>query len=221
MTVAEVVAEVPAVEVEAQKEVEVDVIVPGPEIDLEKLHEKKQKALLKEGGKKGVEIEGAADMGGLQFFCTTVELPEGNLDYTVASMKAMNAKCDPSEEERKGGAGKIGKMLLSCAEETLSVVCYVPADKAEQCSAKEWCENVAQLSGAKMPEIKTWEGIDEKSWAGCVLAKDSDKGVFPIKMRDPCITNAYTFLKKKGLFPDDDDEDDDDFVFGDDDFPSM
>merc|ERR1719442_210259 len=31
---------------------------------------------LKEGGKRGVEIEGAADMGGLQFFCTSVDEPE-------------------------------------------------------------------------------------------------------------------------------------------------
>ena len=26
--------------------------------------------VIKEGGKKGVEIEGASDMGGLEFFCT-------------------------------------------------------------------------------------------------------------------------------------------------------
>ena len=31
--------------------------------------------IVKEGGKKGVEIEGASDMGGLDFFCTTMELP--------------------------------------------------------------------------------------------------------------------------------------------------
>merc|ERR1712194_98264 len=30
---------------------------------------KKLKKVIKEGGKRGVEIEGAADMGGLQFFC--------------------------------------------------------------------------------------------------------------------------------------------------------
>ena len=33
--------------------------------------------IIKEGGKKGVEIEGASDMGGLDFFCTTMELPDG------------------------------------------------------------------------------------------------------------------------------------------------
>merc|ERR1719264_1858548 len=39
---------------------------------------KKLKKVIKEGGKRGVEIEGAADMGGLQFFCTSVDEPEGD-----------------------------------------------------------------------------------------------------------------------------------------------
>merc|ERR1719329_1635677 len=39
--------------------------------------EKKLKKVIKEGGKRGVEIEGAADMGGLQFFSTSVDEPQG------------------------------------------------------------------------------------------------------------------------------------------------
>jgi len=207
--------------VAVEKVEEVDNIVPGPPAaeSVGKLHEKKLKALLKEGGKKGVEVEGASDMGGLQFFCTTVDMPEGNLDYLVESMKAMNAKSDPSEEERKGGAGKIGKMLYSISEETMACVAYVPLNHAENCSATEWLQSVIDLAGAGKPEIVNWEGVSASSWAGCVMKKDGNAGVFPIKLRDPAITNAYTFLKKKGLFPDGDDDDEDDFVFGDDDFP--
>merc|ERR1719408_853449 len=67
--------------------------------------EKKMKKIIKEGGKRGVEIEGAADMGGLQFFCTTLQEPNGDVDMLYESMKAMNAKNDPNEEERKGGSG--------------------------------------------------------------------------------------------------------------------
>merc|ERR1712217_311153 len=91
--------------------------------------EKKKADLLKkvkkEGGKRGVEIEGAADMGGLQFFCTAVDLPEGDLDLLVESMKAMNAKSDPTEEERKGGSGHIGKMIFSAGTEQLAICAYV------------------------------------------------------------------------------------------------
>merc|ERR1712061_955279 len=92
--------------------------------DLEKL-----KKVIKEGGKRGVEIEGAADMGGLQFFCTAVDLPDGDLDLLVESMKAMNQKSDPTEEERKGGSGHIGKMIFSAGTEQLAVVAYVPEEK--------------------------------------------------------------------------------------------
>merc|ERR1719235_765185 len=82
-------------------------IVPGPANKecVEKTAEKKMAKIVKEGGKRGVEIEGAADMGGLQFFCTMMgDKMEGDLDLLIESMKAMNAKSDPSEEERKGGA---------------------------------------------------------------------------------------------------------------------
>merc|ERR1712232_722710 len=65
--------------------------------------EKKLKKIVKEGGKRGVEIEGAADMGGLQFFCTSVDEPNGDADMLYESMRSMNAKNDPAEEERKGG----------------------------------------------------------------------------------------------------------------------
>merc|ERR1719246_336009 len=71
--------------------------------DPEKERKDKLKKVIKEGGKRGVEIEGAADMGGLQFFCTSVDLPDGDLDLLVESMNAMNEKSDPTQEERKGG----------------------------------------------------------------------------------------------------------------------
>merc|ERR1712125_198380 len=68
---------------------------------------KKLKKVLKEGGKRGVEIEGAADMGGLQFFSTSVDEPDGDLDLLLKSMEAMNQKCGPTEEERRGGSGHV------------------------------------------------------------------------------------------------------------------
>merc|ERR1712061_931039 len=110
--------------------------------DLEKERKDKLKKVIKEGGKRGVEIEGAADMGGLQFFCTSVDLPEGDLDLLVESMKAMNAKSDPTEEERKGGSGHIGKMIFSAGTEQLAVVAYVPDAKQGELSCEEWLVQV-------------------------------------------------------------------------------
>ena len=76
---------------------------------------RRRQKIIKEGGKKGVEIEGASDMGGLDFFCTTMELPEGNIEYLELSMLAMNAEPDPEAEDRKGCSGHIGKMIFSAA----------------------------------------------------------------------------------------------------------
>merc|ERR1712093_653732 len=93
----------------------------------------KLKKVIKEGGKRGVEIEGAADMGGLKFFCTSVDTPAGDIDYLLENVKAMNAKSDPTEEERKGGSGHIGKMVFSFTEESLAIAAYVPEEYRETC----------------------------------------------------------------------------------------
>merc|ERR1711920_1020940 len=180
---------------------------------LEKERKDKLKKVIKEGGKRGVEIEGAADMGGLQFFCTSVDLPDGDLDLLVESMNAMNAESDPTQEERKGGSGNIGKMIFSAGTEQLAVVAYVPEAKQGDLSCEEWLKVVLTSQGG---EIKTkGKGL----CTGAVKA-NSDKGVFPLKIREPMILEANNFLRKKGLFPEDD-SDDDEMVFGDDDFPSM
>merc|ERR1712190_364072 len=156
---------------------------------------------------------GAADMGGLQFFCTSGDLPEGDLDLLVACVDAMNEKCDPSEEERKGGSGAIGKMVFSAGTEQLAVVAYVPDDKQKDLSCEEWLKTVLGTQGGEL----ITKGKDIST--GRVLT-NSDKNVFPLKIREPMILEANNFLRKKGLFPDDKDDDDDDYVFGDDDFPS-
>merc|ERR1739845_133815 len=125
----------------------------------------------------------------------------------------MNAKSDPTEEERKGGSGHIGKMIFSAGPDQLAVVAYVPEDKQSQLDCKEWLEKVLSLFSG---EVK--DGGAEIS-SGFVKT-DSDKNIFPLKIREAMIVEANNFLRKKGLFPEDDD-DEDEMVFGDDDFPSM
>merc|ERR1719162_556812 len=111
------------------------------------------KKVLKEGGKRGVEIEGAADMGGVTFFCTKVLEPAGDLDMLVESVKAMNAKSDPSEEERKGGSGKIGKTVWSMADyNNLCIVSYVPKEEQKHLTATEWLDDIKLMIGAKEVE---------------------------------------------------------------------
>jgi len=175
---------------------------------------KKLKKVIKEGGKRGVEIEGAADMGGLQFFSTAVEEPDGDVDLLLKSMEAMNQKCDPTEEERKGGSGHVGKMIFSAGTEQLAIVAYVPEDKQPNLSCEEWINKVlASQPGGKLLS-------SAKDICTGVIPADSDKGIFPLKIREGLIMEGNNFLRAKGLFPDGDD-DSDEMVFGDDDFPSI
>jgi len=210
-----------------------DLLEPKCErLDGEKL-EKKMKKVIKEGGKRGVEIEGAADMGGLQFFITPVEEPGSDLDMLVESMRAMNAESDPSEEERKGGSGKIGKSIFSMTDDMINIVAYVPEVHMEKCEAVAWLQNtVTEILRGGSDEIakkaveiakelvKSVEG-KEKTFAKVSIEKDGGKALYPLKMKDACINHGYAYLKARSLFPDGDDEDDDEMVFGDDDFPSM
>lgn len=182
---------------------------PSPE----ELRKKLLQKVIKEGGKRGVEIEGASDMGGLEFFCTSVELPDGDLDLLGECIKAMNEESDPTAEERKGGAGKVGKMVFSSGTEQLAIVCDVPKEKQDKIKAKDWMEVVV-----KNLEGKLVKGDDGMAFAQ--VAKDENKGRFPLKLKDTGIAVSIDFLKKKGLFPDKADDSDDDYVFGDDDFPA-
>jgi len=172
------------------------------------------KKVIKEGGKRGVEIEGAADMGGLQFFCTMVEFPDGDTDLLEESVKAMNEKSDPTEEERKGGSGNIGKMVFSAGTDQLAIIAYVPEAKQGELSCEEWLQKVVSVhSGGKV--LKPGKEYS----VGCIPT-NGDKNIFPLKIREGLILEANNFLRKKGLFPEDNDDDSDEMVFGDDDFPS-
>merc|ERR1711920_161521 len=188
-----------------------------PELLLSEKLEKKMKKVTKEGGKRGVEIEGAADMGGLQFFCTSMDEPNGDVDMLYESMKAMNAKNDPSEEERKGGSGRIGKMIISKDQDDskLAMVAYCPPSKQDILTADMWMKDIlSQLGGGELT-------FGDATTAKAVIANDPDKNLFVLKLKDSAITLSISYLKERGLFPDGNDDDDDDYVFGDDDFPSM
>jgi len=194
--------------------------------------------IIKEGGKKGVEIEGASDMGGLDFFCTTMELPEGNLEYLELSMLAMNAEPDPEAEDRKGCSGHIGKMIFSAAVEQLALVAYVPDDEFNKSASKvnvtDWMDHVLKTIGGDVtkkatvvqsliPNTKTGDiltgtvGTIKGKIVVAVAKSNPDAGKFALKDKDAAMAAAFAFLRSKGAFPEDNDDDSDEMIFGDDD----
>jgi len=165
--------------------------------------EKVKKAAIKEGGKKGVDMAGMSDLGGVKFFNLAVETPEGDMEVLELVMQGLNAEVDEAAEERKGGAGNLGKMLLSAGDKTVAFLCHVPkalAEATEGFSMKEWAEAVAKAGNAKIVE-ETDEIIK------IVGEGDPSKELFPLKMRDAAQSAGFEYIKSKGLIPDDDSDD--------------
>jgi hypothetical protein len=183
---------------------------PDPEAEA-KAAAKKLKAVEKEGGKKGVEIEGASEMGGLAFFCTTLSEPDGDMDYLEKAFAAMNAIPDPDpEEERRGGAGGVGKMVFSAGVENLQIVSNVPEELQKDVeidgvtrkamNAQQWIQYVLDNFAKESPGLKA-EG--DASFAKASIPANKDKGFFPLKIKDDAMSFAYRLLRENNCFKDD------------------
>lgn len=169
------------------------------------LSEKVVAKAFKEGGKKGVEIEGAADTSGLTCFCTRMQSSNGDIRLLEAAMEGMNAVPDPEDpEERKGCSGAIAKLIISEnePEKKIAMVAYVPEKMKDQLDAIEWMKSVCdtELGGG------VGGAPDDSStnvWATSTAVEDTDKGFFYLKMKDNTLGAAIAFLREKGLFQDD------------------
>jgi hypothetical protein len=87
----------------------------------------------------------------------------------------MNAPVDEGAEERKGGAGGLGKMLLSAGEKVLAIVCHVPKALQESNAAfnlKEWVEAVREAAGGKVTE----EGDEVRLGRGSCISRGAGGG---------------------------------------------
>lgn len=189
--------------------------------------EKLKKKVIKEGGKKGVEIEGASEMGGLEFFCTTIESPDGDCDLLLLAMDAMNAQPEEGDEERKGCSGHVGKMIFSAGANQLAIVSYVPAAQEEKIDVVAWTDSVLAITEGKIatpaaPALKDDMHPHGGKVVVAYVTADPDKDKFPIKIKDVAMKAAFDFLRAKGAFPEDNgDDSDDEPCYGDDAFDEM
>ena len=91
----------------------------------------------------------------------------------------MNSVSDPSEEERKGGSGKIGKTILNYKEDktsqSLCVVSYVPKHKAAECNATEWLQSTIDLcAGPGKITVEKVGDCPTENWACIEIKNDPD-----------------------------------------------
>lgn len=150
---------------------------------------------------------GVSALGGVCFFNVAVDEPEGDLELLQHLLDAANVEVDESAEERKGGAGDLGKAFLSAGTDQLAIIFHVPKDLSEKkgVTMQEWMD--ALLKPAADKGMKIEEQTEEV--AKVVIPANPDAGVFPLKLRDECTACGFAFLKEKGLIPQDDSSDDD------------
>eukprot|EP00055_Hartaetosiga_balthica_P009883 m.40601 g.40601 ORF g.40601 m.40601 type:complete len:184 (+) comp6935_c1_seq6:592-1143(+) len=165
--------------------------------------EKQIKAALKEGGKKGQDIAGLYDMGGISFYHIALETCEGSMELVLKAMEGANREVDEGADDRKGGAGHVAKMFLSANNDQVAIACFVPKALQEknEVTPKVWLDVFLSSLGGVVKD----EG--EELWTA-VLPADKEKERFPVKMRDEAINLGFAFLVQKGLINDDDDDSD-------------
>lgn len=168
--------------------------------------EKQIKAAIKEGGKKGQDLAGMNAMGGVKFFGVVTESVHGSHELLSKVLEGMNKEVDDSADDRKGGAGDIGKTLLYADDAALLILCHVPASLSSDIDHEEWFAAIIGAVGAKREESS------ESGVLRATLPADADKGIFPLKMRDQAVNASYDFLVAKGLVRPDESSDDDNYA---------
>lgn len=108
-------------------------------------------------------------------------------------MKGANTPVDPNAEERKGGAGGIGKAFLSAGVDKLCIYLHVPENLAKEVDINEWFQVL--VKSAKATVIQ--EPKDGFAKAETLKADE----VFPLKLRDEAIGQGFHFLRSKKLVP--------------------
>jgi len=158
------------------------------------------KACFKEGGKKAQDIAGMATFG-VHFFCVTVESADGDMKLLDKVLEGMNVEVDEAAEERKGGAGDLGKMLFNSNEHKLVIICHTPKEVTEKATAADWMEGVLKATGATV--VSQTENIIKAE-----LLNDPDNGIFTLKKRDEGLSAGFAFLRSRQLMIEDDSDDD-------------
>merc|ERR1712034_200779 len=126
-------------------------------------------------------------------------------------MDAMNVEVDAEAEDRKGGSGHVGKVIVSSSEKVaVAIVAYVPKELQSKLTAKTWIEHIAGMIKADVIEA-------DDGYAYAVMKYDMEAGKYPLKERDNAISQATGLLRQMGLMVDDSD-DEDEMCFGDDAF---
>lgn len=171
-----------------------------------------EKNAIKEGAKRAQTFSAMHKGSGLQYFCTTVDIAEGN----VALMKKV---MDGANNDKK--AKQWGKFFLSSNDTTLVGWGYVPEELVKNrqkdqpsITINEWTE--ALLSHPMLNDMKKDVLVDENNgcYKGFVLSMDPDREQFAFKVGDELVQRSINFLRQKGVLKksEENESDDEDYA---------
>ena len=161
-----------------------------------------EKNAIKEGAKRAQTFSAMHKGSGLQYFCTTVDIADGNVSLIKKVMDGAN-------NDKK--AKQWGKYFLSSNDTTLVGWGYVPEELAKNeqkqedqpskpsITINEWTE--ALLSYHMVHDMKKEYLVDENNafYKGFVLTMDPDREQFAFKVGDELVQRSIDFLRQKGL----------------------
>ena len=189
----------PPVAVVAEAPVAVKAEAPASTSPVKKPATDKQKALAKkEGAKKGQDLSGLQDLGGVSYFHVALENCDANWVLMDQAMAGANEDVDPNAEDRKGGSANIGKAFLSANEDKLCIFLYVPEAVSDKVTIQEWFAVLIEASGAKVVQAPP----EDKPYGTAKAELLHVPEVFPLKVRDVTSSLGYQFLRTKKVIPD-------------------
>jgi hypothetical protein len=137
---------------------------------------------------------------GTHFFTLAIESADGNMKLLEKVLDAMNVEVDEAAEERKGGAGDLGKLLINSNDDKLVIICHTPPEVVEKATAKDWMAAVVKATGVKI--ISETPNVIKAE-----LDNDPDNQIFVFKRRDQGVSASIEFLRSRQLLPEDSDDD--------------
>ena len=172
---------------------------------------KKLAAAQKEGAKKGQDLSGLEDMGGVRYFHVALENCEGSWDLTEAAMEGANKPVDPNGEDRKGGAQNIGKVFLSASPSCLCIYLHVPEAVSSVISVQDWFDVIVNCLPKGHKVVQSPPPRDESSYGFAkveVRTQECEGEVFPLKLRDEVSGIGFAFLRSRNVVPEDEESSD-------------
>jgi len=174
-------------------------LTPAPTTTAKPIHPKKKEQARKEGAKKGQDLSGLEEMGGVRYFHVALDNSDGNWELIEEAMEGANTPVEANADERKGGAAKIGKALLSASDDRLCIYLHVPEEVTGNSGVtiQDWFAVLVKSTGATIVQAPPTDKVFGFAKAEVLQAPE----VFPLKLRDTASSIGFQYLRQAKVIP--------------------